>query len=302
MQFDNRQFHSVDDLVDQARASVAGGLTQRVRRDDQEIALAWLDRLAQRRSDWLPAIGATLVSLAEDGGDNATAVADFYATAAMGVALIDWLDLLLDCGLRTSTSVRSQLVRADGPLAIADLRKGLDEQVRWLRDPPLLWFDIEPSSTPEVADDAGLAAAVAESVAVGRPRMSGAFDPAVLGWLRHGALFSGRIRAALPGLVDDLLLGDEPKGQVVGLEYAVRAGDRRWCLDSLTILVDAAPAWLNGPVDGVNSLWPADQPPQLNLKARLPPRTTLAMTLGDLLEDAVAAAGHEVATAPRMSA
>ncbi len=102
MQFEDKAFESVSDLVALARESVADGLIQRVLRDDQEVALAWLDRLGCNRSDWLPAVGAALVALAEEPGDAPVAVADFFATATTGPALVAWLDLLLEAGFRWS--------------------------------------------------------------------------------------------------------------------------------------------------------------------------------------------------------
>ena len=302
MHFEGRQFGSVSDLLAHARESAALGLQHRVRGDDQEVALAWLDRLGCDRSDWLPAIGATLVALADDPGDAATAVADFFATATIGPALIAWLDLLMEGGFDARSSIKPTVLRADAPVGVDALRLGLQKHVDWLRDPQVIWFDLAPSSAAAVGNDGDLRAAVDLSVAIGRPRTTGALDSAVLGWLRHAALFSARIRAALPCLVDALLHGRSALGQVVGLEYAVRAADRRWCLGSLVVLATAAPDWLQMTPAEARALWPSDAATQLNLDARLPPGPELAGNLSDLLQDALKAANEELATSPRMDA
>ena len=295
MQVETRQFASVSDLLGHARSSVAAGLVQRVRRDDQAVQ-------PRQRTDWLPAIGAALVALADDPGDGPAAVADFFATASVGAALVDWLNLLIERGFDARTSVRPAVAPAQGPVGVDTLALALNKHSEWLRDPQVIWFDLAPSSAAPAATEADLVAAVQVSVSLGRPRTSGAFDPAVLGWLRHAAIFSTRIRAVLPALIAGLLHGTDARGCVVGLEYAVRAGDRRWCIDALSDLASAAPTWLGTSIPDARALWPKEAGVQLNLDARSPPGPEPAACLGDLLEDALSAAAHELATAPRMDA
>lgn len=296
MRWDNWTFAGADDLAVAARHSLEGGLTRRVRRDDSEPALAWLDRLGQARSDWLPTIGVVLCHLGLDDELTATATADFFATARVAPALVGFAQALLRAGADPYCAVNQVHVGGWGPTPLSEIAAPLEDIAQSLRRPGWAFFDRPPVRAANVSTRERRHEAVRASVAVGRQRTISGFDPCTLGWLRHLAFFAPDLRPEVAWHLGELARGDDPRGWFCLAEYLAIARDMHWLTDLLTDL-RATPASWSGLRFGM------DEPegwPEGGQQHRL---VALGLgehpTLGALLAHAGARAEMEIATAPR---
>lgn len=298
MTWETRRFSDAEELAHRCREAVAAGLTVRVRRDDTEQALAWLDRLGQARSDWLPSIGMALVELGADGEACRTAVADFFATARIAPALIEHLDTLMEAGFCGHVSARVNHRGGFGPAPIAPVREALAEIAMGLVTPSWMYFDCEPTIALEVSTPELRRAAVADAVAAGRQRTAVGFDRCTLGWLRHLAFFAEHLRPEVVGLLAEQALGDDPRGWFCFAEYIALAHDRNWLRAVLDDLVASPRAWapLRHGLDEPPG-WPAAGPQPYLDGLQLGPNPTL----GAVVAWGAGRAAHERQTAPRPS-
>jgi hypothetical protein len=295
MRWEHLTFATTDELISAARVSVGEGLRRRVRRDDSEPALAWMDRLAQSRSDWLPAVGLTLHALAADSQEaHRVAVADFFATASIAPALVSVLEVLLqDNALASSVTGYHG---GQGAVTLAQLRGPLGELAAGLSTPGWIHFDLKPTRAMDISTTDKRRAAVLDCVTVGRQRTVGGFDGITLGWLRHLAFFN---RLLIPELVDHvrgLFEGTDPRGCLCAAEYVALAHDAHWLAPLLEQWLTEKPAAmaLRIGVDEPDG-WPLRGRQHTFAELGLGPRPSI----GDLVAHAYQRAQDEVATAPR---
>lgn len=217
-------FADAASLTEVALARVDEGLMRRVRRDDSEPALAFLDRLSLQRSDWHPAIAQALATVATSGAGGATAAADFFATATSGPIHAQVLGELCDGGWQARTSELLWHRAGSGIVDQDALRAAILPH-------PACWaivFDKRPFKYFNGLTAAGRRAAVANAVEVGRPRTDSQTDCCVLGFLRTRALFVPGFRDELVGLLQGLWADGDPRGWFCVMEYVAVAQDPGW--------------------------------------------------------------------------
>lgn len=296
MRWQEHQFDTAETLALAARECVRAGLHHRVRRDDSEPALAWLDDLGQARSDWLPAIGRALsdVALHEDNG--AVAVADFVATARIAPALLGYVDALLEADIDGMSSVATVHHGGQGPMRMSRIRGPLAEIASGLTTPGWLFFDRTPSRAFDVGTMEKRRLAVLDSIEVGRQRTVSGFDPCALGWLRYLAFFAPELRAEVSLHLREACEADDSRGWFCAVEYFALARDMHWLVDLLSELDAQPPHWAELRVG-------KDEPKGWPRGGRQHGMDGLGFgpnpTLGAVIGHAKARAAQELSTAPR---
>lgn len=278
MEFERHVFATPAELRVQARDSLDEGLFRRVGREDDEPALLWLDRLAARRSDWHEAIGSTLTSLAQDGGDAASAVVDWFDRAVTAPAFVQVLTRLRkEHPHLASTSPQTLDPQAD-PLPLTSVAPRIEQAAsRYAQTTQHLLVRTPRREIMAVTGRADLLREAMVAAEQGESRLQGGIDGwYTLDFLRNLAFFVPWVRRDLPVVLTDLA-GQGEAGARAAVEYAVRAGDAAWLLPTLRAWAKAEPVWTQAPAD-----FPVAP----------------AATLGECVQVAIQTAETEAATTP----
>ncbi len=243
MRWQQYSFDSTETLTQAAAASVREGLQRRVRRDDSEPALAWLDAFGQTRSDWLPPIGRALSSVAVEAANGPTAVADFFATARIAPALLGYLDALLAADVDGTCSVKINHYGGQGPTLMSRIRGPLAEIAAGLTTPGWIFFDRAPKRAFDVSTLEKRRMAVRDTIEVGRRRTESGFDGCALGWLRYLAFYAPALRPEVATHLREACEADDPRGWFCAVEYFAFAQDAHWLDDLLADLIAQPPEW-----------------------------------------------------------
>lgn len=277
MDFERHRFTDAASLTAAARASVRQGLYVTVGRDQDEPCLAWIDRLAARRSDWLPPIAATLTALAANAdADARSAAVEWFRTARTAPALAATARVIVDAGDPESLAGRAFDPQA-APVALSSLLPALTQQAaRNLARPQQMLFSRPRTALVAVADLADVVRECQVAIAHGDSRIGGGLDGwYVLDWLRRSAYFTPWVRAEVPAALAALV--DSAAGAQAVVQYAALAGDKRELAAILKTWLDERPQWAEVPAAFTGA-----------------PGGTLAACL----EAALAGAAAEAATAP----
>ena len=299
MRIERGQIADSTDLLHVSRSAIKEGLQVRVRLDDVELVLLFLDRLAVRRSDWLPAVGDVVVELLCSGDlQETTAAADLLANGRCAPALLPWLEEAMNRGATAHASVENPRLTGETPHTLEDIRSNLADFLVKIRAPERrLVFSNTPVRVLHFHGVDDLWHAIEETITVGKPRVDHAFDPCVLGWLRYQAYFVPWVQAELVPVIERLCRGDDERGWWCAVEYFSRSGDLRLVVDVLRGLVEDVPVWWQRPAEPTPLTW-VEGPQASGGPLKLPPLEHEDATFGDHVQSALAIAEEQARTGP----
>ena len=250
MQFEQRTFANIAELLTAARASLAEGLFVRVGHDQEELSLAWLDRLAAQRSDWHKPIGEVLVAVAAlPDQDAQSAVVDWFDTAKTAPALVGYGQRIL----RASPDLASRTDRSFDPPGdalpfSAVLPRLLEAAARYSHRDQVILFRRPDYALATLSTREDLLREAQVAIAFGNSRIDGGIDGwYTLDWLRQMAFFVKWIRAEVPAVLRDLAAPEDAAARQAVVEYALHAGDKADLEPLLQDWLRQPPPWLEQP-------------------------------------------------------
>lgn len=271
-------------------AGFAGGPFVMVTPDDAQPAWSWAIDLIRRRTDWRPALGIALQHAAHDGGDLArTALADFLANFRESIVELEWTSPLAQ-RWPDARATRAGAGFGGGGIdpRLADIVA--DQKSLWntvAAEPRVFLDEHGPGGAPvvgQMTDAASLQPILRDTANAGR--FPGAKGP--WSWLEGELLFHTWLPSALEPAVRAVVAheGNEP---LAFLDWMSEECDLWRFVGLLEEWTAKPPIWWSRSASQIPAGW------QSRIRSSAWPGV---ITLGDVVQEALARARQQAATPP----